>query len=272
MKIIKAIVIGAAGRMGGRILSAIHETADVHLGGAVERKDHPFLGRDAGEVAGMEKWSVALVGSLQEVIVSGDVVIDFTNAEASLKNLQIAAANGKAAVIGSTGFSPQQVEEARDLTKKIPCVLSPNMSVGVNVMFKVVADLAAILGDDYDLEIVEAHHRMKKDAPSGTAMRLGQVLAEAVNRNFGDVGVFARKGLIGERTRKEIGMQTIRAGDIIGEHTVIFGGLGERLEVTHRAHSRDNYARGAVRAARWVVGQKPGLYDMQNVLGIKMIS
>ena len=161
------------------------------------------------------------------------------------------------------------MEEARELARKIPCVLSPNMSVGVNVMFKVVADLAAILGDDYDLEVVEAHHRMKKDAPSGTAMKLGQVLAEAVNRNFGEVGVFARKGLIGERTRKEIGMQTIRAGDIIGEHTVIFGGLGERLEVTHRAHSRDNFARGAVRAARWVVGQKPGLYDMQNVLGIK---
>ena len=272
MKIIKAIVIGAAGRMGGRILSAIHETADVHLGGAVERKDHPFLGRDAGEVVGMEKWNVPLAGSLQEVVASGEVVIDFTNAEASLKNLQIAAANGKAAVIGSTGFSPQQVEEARELTKKIPCVLSPNMSVGVNVMFKVVADLAAILGDDYDLEVVEAHHRMKKDAPSGTAMKLGQVLAEAVNRNFGEVGVFARKGLIGERTRKEIGMQTIRAGDIIGEHTVIFGGLGERLEVTHRAHSRDNFARGAVRAARWVVGQKPGLYDMQNVLGIKIVS
>ena len=139
MKIIKAIVIGAAGRMGGRILSAIHETADIHLGGAVERKDHPFLGRDAGETAGMEKWNVPLVGSLKEVIASGDVVIDFTNAEASLKNLQIAAEGGKATVIGSTGFTPQQVEEAREWAGKIPCVLSPNMSVGVNVMFKVVA-------------------------------------------------------------------------------------------------------------------------------------
>jgi len=140
MKIIRAIVIGAAGRMGGRILAAIHETADIHLGGTVERKDHPFLGRDAGEVAGMEKWNVPLVGSLQEVVASGDVVIDFTNAEASLKNLQIAAAGGKAAVIGSTGFTPQQVEEAREAARKIPCVLSPNMSVGVNVMFKMVAD------------------------------------------------------------------------------------------------------------------------------------
>jgi 4-hydroxy-tetrahydrodipicolinate reductase len=269
MKIIRAIVIGAAGRMGGRILSAIHETADIRLGGAVERNDHPALGRDAGETAGMGRWNVPLVGSLKEVVASGDVVIDFTNAEASLKNLKISAEEGKAAVIGSTGFSPQQVEEARELARRVPCVLSPNMSVGVNVMFKIVADLAAVLGDDYDIELIEAHHRMKKDAPSGTAMKLGQVLAEAVNRNFGEVGVFARKGLIGERTRKEIGMQTIRAGDIIGEHTVLFGGLGERLEVTHRAHNRDNFARGAVRAARWVVDRKPGLYDMQNVLGIK---
>ena len=269
MTIIKAIVIGAAGRMGGRILSAIHETSDIHLIGAVERSDHPALGRDAGEVAGMERWDVPLVGSLRQAIASGDVIIDFTQAEASLKNLQIAAAEGKAAVIGSTGFLPPQIEEARDLARKVPCVLSPNMSVGVNVMFKAVADLARVLGDDYDLEVVEAHHRMKKDAPSGTAMKLGQVLAEAVNRDFGEVGVFARKGMIGERRRGEIGMQTIRAGDIIGEHTVIFGGLGERLEVTHRAHSRDNFARGAIRAARWVVGQKPGLYDMQDVLGIK---
>ncbi len=269
MKAIKAIVIGAGGRMGGRILSAIHETADIHLHGAVERIDHPFLGRDAGEVAGMEKWNVPLVGALQEVLASGDVVIDFTNAEASLKNLKVTAAGGKATVIGSTGFSPQQIEQARELAQTIPCVLSPNMSVGVNVMFKVVGDLVKILGDDYDLEVIEAHHRMKKDAPSGTAMRLGQVLAEAAGRSFGEVGVFARKGIIGERTRKEIGMQTIRAGDIIGEHTVLFGGLGERLEVTHRAHSRDNFARGAVRAARWVVGQKPGLYDMQDVLGLK---
>lgn len=250
-------------------MAAIHECADIHLAGAVERRDHPLLGRDAGEAAGLGKWDVPLVGSLQEVVAAGDVVIDFTNAEASLKNLRVAAGSGKAAVVGSTGFTPEQTEEARDLAQKAPCVLSPNMSVGVNVLYKAVADLARILGDDYDIEVVEAHHRMKKDAPSGTAMKLGQVLAEAVNRDFGEVGVFARKGLIGERTRKEIGMQTIRAGDIIGEHTVLFGGPGERLEVTHRAHSRDNFARGAVRAARWVVGREPGLYDMQDVLGLK---
>lgn len=269
MDIVKAIVIGAAGRMGNRILWALHETPNIYLAGAVERKDHPLLGRDAGEVAGMERWEVPLVGDLRDVVSSGDVIIDFTNAEASLKNLQVAAQNGKCAVIGSTGFSAAQMDEVKALTEKTPCVLSPNMSVGVNVMFKVVADLARVLGDDFDVEVIEAHHRMKKDAPSGTAMKIGQVLARALNRNFDQVGTFARKGIIGERKRAEIGMQTIRAGDIVGEHTVIFGGTGERLEVIHRAHSRDNFARGAVRAVGWVVRQKPGLYDMQDVLGLK---
>lgn len=269
MEIVKAIVIGAAGRMGMRLLWAIHETSNVHLAGAVERKDHPSLGRDAGVLAGMEEWGIPLVGDLRDTISSGDVIIDFTNAEAALKNLQVAAQNGKGAVVGSTGFSADQMEEVKALTRKIPCVLSPNMSVGVNVMFKVVADLAKILGDDFDVEVIEAHHRMKKDAPSGTAMKIGQVLAQALNRNFEQVGTFARKGIIGERKRSEIGMQTIRAGDIVGEHTVIFGGTGERLEVIHRAHSRDNFARGAIRAVGWVVKQKPGLYDMQDVLGLK---
>jgi 4-hydroxy-tetrahydrodipicolinate reductase len=161
------------------------------------------------------------------------------------------------------------MEEVKILTRRVACVLSPNMSVGVNVMYKIVADLAKLLGDDFDVEVIEAHHRMKKDAPSGTAMKIGQVLAQALNRNFEQVGTFARKGIIGERKRTEIGMQTIRAGDIVGEHTVIFGGTGERLEVIHRAHSRDNFARGAIRAVGWVVKQKPGLYDMQDVLGLK---
>ncbi len=266
---VKAILIGAAGRMGLRLLAAIHETSNVFLVGAVERKDHPSLGRDMGEIAGMDRWNVPLSGSLQEVISAGEVIIDFTNAESSLKNLEITAAYGKAAVIGSTGFASSQLQEIQALTQKIPWVLSPNMSVGVNVMFKVIQDLAKILGDDYDVEVIETHHRMKKDAPSGTAVKMGQILAKALNRDFNQVGIYERKGLIGERKRQEIGMQTIRAGDIVGEHTVIFGGIGERIEVTHRAHSRDNFARGAVRAAAWVVKQKPGLYDMQDVLGLK---
>ena len=269
MDIVKAIVIGAAGRMGNRILWAIHETPNIYLAGAVERKDHPSLGRDAGEAAGMEKWEVPISGDLKQVLPSGDVIIDFTNAESSLKNLQAAAEGGKAAVIGSTGFSPAQMDEVKGFARKVPCVLSPNMSVGVNVMFKIIGDLAQVLGDDFDVEVIEAHHRMKKDAPSGTAMKMGQILAQALNRNLEQVGVYQRKGLMGERKKTEIGMQTIRAGDIVGEHTVIFGGMGERLEVTHRAHSRDNFARGAVRATGWIVKQKPGLYDMQDVLGLK---
>ena len=268
-EIVRAVVVGAAGRMGMRVLAAIHESPNVFLAAAVERPDHPSLGRDIGEIAGLEKWNLPLAGDLKAVISSGDVVIEFTNAEASLKDLRTAAENGKSAVIGSTGFTASQLEEVRALTRKIPCVLSPNMSVGVNVMFKVIGDLARVLGEDYDVEVVEAHHRMKKDAPSGTAVKMGQILAQALDRNFDQVGIYERKGIIGERRRAEIGMQTIRAGDIVGEHTVIFGGLGERLEVTHRAHSRDNFARGAVRAAAWVARQKPGLFDMQDVLGLK---
>jgi len=266
---VRAILIGAAGRMGLRLLAAIHETSNVFLAGAVERKDHPSLGRDIGEIAGMERWNISICGSLQEAISAGDVIIDFSNAESSLRNVEIAAAHGKAAVIGSTGFVPAQLQKIQGLTQKIPIILSPNMSVGVNVMFRVIGDVARILGDDYDVEVIEAHHRMKKDAPSGTAVKMGQILAEALKRNFDQVGVYERKGLIGERKRQEIGMQTLRAGDIVGEHTVMFGGMGERIEITHRAHSRDNFARGAVRAAAWVVKQKPGLYDMQDVLGLK---
>jgi len=266
---VRAIVIGAAGRMGQRILAAIHETSQIRLVGAVERKDHPCLGRDVGEIAGMAKWDVPVVGELGDTIGEGDVIIDFTHAESSLKNLQVVAEKGKSAVIGSTGFTSEQMKEVQGLVGKISCVLSPNMSVGVNVMFKVIGDIARTLGEDYDVEVIEAHHRMKKDAPSGTAIKMGQILARSLNRDFEEVGMFARRGIIGERSRSEIGMQTIRAGDIVGEHTVIFGGIGERLEITHRAHSRDNFARGALRAAAWVVKQKPGLYDMQDVLGLK---
>ncbi len=266
---IRAIVVGAAGRMGLRLLAVLRENPQFLLAGAVERKDHPQMGQDIGEIAGLGKWQVFLSGSLAEVIGQGEVIIDFTNAEASLNNLKVAAAAAKAAVVGSTGFSSAQMEEVKKIGQQIPCVLSPNMSVGVNVMFRLLADLARVLGDDYDVEVIEAHHRLKKDAPSGTAIKIGQILAQALNRNFDEVGVYARKGIIGERTKAEIGLQTIRAGDIVGEHTVIFGGLGERIEVIHRAHSRDNFARGALRAAQWVVKQKPGLYDMQDVLGLK---
>ncbi len=266
---IKAIVVGGAGRMGGRIIHTIHEAEGIEVSGAVERPDHPFLNRDVGEVVGLGEIGVLLEGDIEGVIEAGQVVIDFTNPEVSLRSLEVASGGGVAMVIGSTGFTPQQTDKVARLAKKTPCVLSPNMSVGVNLMFKLVGEIARILRDEYDVEIVEAHHRFKKDSPSGTAMKLGEIIASALNRDFPQVGVFGRRGDIGERKLQEIGMQVVRAGDIVGEHTVIFGGLGERLEVTHRAHSRDNFARGAVRAAKWVTTQPSGLYDMGDVLGLK---
>ena len=185
------------------------------------------------------------------------------------ESLAAADAAGMAMVLGTTGFAPPQIAEIHALASRAHLVFAPNMSVGVNLMFKVVADIARVLGEGYDVEIVEAHHRLKKDAPSGTAIKLGQVIAHALGRELEKTGVYSRHGIIGQRTDAEIGIQTVRAGDIVGEHTVLFGGMGERLEIIHRAHSRDNFARGAVRAAQWVVSQPPGLYDMQDVLGLK---
>jgi 4-hydroxy-tetrahydrodipicolinate reductase len=181
-----------------------------------------------------------------------------------------AAEHKKAMVIGTTGLSPENLAELAELAAgNFPCVQAPNMAVGVNVLFKIAKKAASILGDAYDIEIVEAHHRMKKDAPSGTALKLGEMVAEGVNRNLAEVGVYARHGMIGERTDKEIGIQTVRAGDIVGEHTVYFAGAGERLEITHRAHSRDNFARGAALAAAWVAGKPNGMYTMFDVLGLQ---
>jgi 4-hydroxy-tetrahydrodipicolinate reductase len=183
--------------------------------------------------------------------------------------MEMAAEHKRPIVIGSTGFSADEMDRIRKFAQNVPCVLAPNMSVGVNVMFKLLKIVAETLGDDYDVEILEVHHRLKKDAPSGTALKMAQVVAEALGRELDEVGIYERKGLIGERSKKEIGIQALRAGDIVGEHTVIFGAVGERLELIHRAHSRDNFARGAIRAAKWVVRQEPGLYDMQDVLGFR---
>lgn len=266
---VKAIVAGAGGKMGGRIASLIAGAEGIEVAGAFERKGHPLVGRDFGECLGLGKTGAVIADSLEAVIGKGDVVIDFTQFEASLEHLCIAAANGKAIVIGSTGFTAEAMDKARGLAKDTRCVLAPNMSVGVNVMFKVLDYVAGILGNDFDVEIVEAHHNLKKDAPSGTAVKMAQILAQRLGRDLEKAGVYERKGMIGARTREEIGIQTVRAGDIVGEHTVIFGGIGERLEFIHRAHSRDNFAKGAIRAAKWIVGQKNGLYDMQDVLGLR---
>ncbi|UCG11197.1 MAG: 4-hydroxy-tetrahydrodipicolinate reductase [Deltaproteobacteria bacterium] len=266
---VKAIVAGAAGRMGGRIIHTIQQADGISLVAVFERADHPAVGADVGELVGLGSLGINVAPDLKSVLDRGDVVVDFTYHEASVEHLGQAAEARKPVVIGTTGFSSAEIETVQTLARKTPCVLAPNMSMGVNLMFKVVTDMAQALGDGFDVEIIEAHHHHKKDAPSGTAVKLAQNLAAALGRDLEQVGVYERKGLIGERRSEEIGIQTIRGGDIVGEHTVLFAGVGERLELTHRAHSRDNFARGAVKAALWVVAQPPGLYDMQHVLGLK---
>jgi 4-hydroxy-tetrahydrodipicolinate reductase len=266
---VKAIVSGAAGRMGGRIIHMLEEAQGITLTGALEKPASSQLGKDVGEVTGLPKKGIPVSGSLAEVLPQGDVLIEFTYPEPTLEHLKEVAAAGKAMVIGTTGLNPQQLGELKGLAEKTRVVFAPNMSVGVNLMFNVVENIARVLNDGYDVEIVEAHHRLKKDAPSGTALKLAQVIAQALGRDLEKVGVYGRKGITGERTKDEIGIMTVRAGDIVGEHTVTFCGIGERLEVIHRAHNRDNFARGAVRAAQWIVAQSPGLYDMQDVLGLK---
>jgi len=266
---IKTIVTGAAGRMGSRIINVLSTSEGIVLAGALEKKGHPHQGQDAGGPAGIAATGVKIADDLAGALRTGDVLIDFTFPEISLGHLKACAEQGRAMVIGSTGFTKEQLAEVDKLVRTVPCVLSPNMSVGVNVCFKVLADLAKILGPEFDAEIVEWHHRLKKDAPSGTAVRMGEVVAKALGRDYHKAAKYHREGMTGVRTNEEIGMQTVRGGDIVGEHTVYFIGMGERIELTHRAHTRDMFARGAVRAAKWVVGRKPGLYDMQDVLGLK---
>lgn len=265
----KVVVCGAMGRMGRAILAVLAERPfGLVLSGAIEAPGHPLLGQDASAAAGAGTSGVPVSDDFAGAIASADVAVDFTHAASSVEHARQAAAAGKAIVIGSTGLTPGQVDEVRNASKSIPCVLSPNMSVGVNLMFKVAADVAGVLGDEYDVEIVEVHHRFKKDAPSGTAVKLADSVAGALGRDMADAGIYGRRGMTGERTRKEIGLFAVRAGDVVGEHTLVFGGIGERFEITHRAHSRETFARGAVRAAAWVVGKPGGLYDMRSVLGI----
>lgn len=261
------VVCGAMGRMGRAVLGVLRDRSrGLVLSGAVESPDHPLLGHDALSAAGAERGGVIVTSDFRSAIARADVAIDFTHAESSVRHAEEAAAAGKPIVIGSTGLTREQTGEIRASAKRIACVLSPNMSVGVNLMFRVAAEIARVLGDDYDVEIIETHHRFKKDSPSGTAVKLADVVAGALGRQMKDAGVYGRHGMIGERSRKEIGVFAVRAGDVVGEHTLVFGGIGERLEITHRAHSRDTFARGAVRAASWVLGKPAGIYDMHSVL------
>ncbi|MBI5631895.1 MAG: 4-hydroxy-tetrahydrodipicolinate reductase [Nitrospirae bacterium] len=266
---IKIGVPGAAGKMGSRITALCREYEGLQLAGAFERTGHKDIGKDIGVLAGIGETGVLLQDSREKVMDVVDIIIDFTSVESTMKNLEIAAQKGKAMVIGTTGLSKDDLKQMEPMLSKIPCVMASNMSLGVNLLLKVLQDVARVLGDDYDIEIVEAHHRLKKDAPSGTALKMAQVIADAVSRNLDEVGVYARHGIIGQRTKKEIGIQTVRAGDIVGEHTVLFGGLGERIEITHKASSRDTFARGALKAALWLADKPAGLYDMQDVLNLK---
>lgn len=266
---IKVIIAGAAGRMGQRIAQMV----DVHPGleytAAFEAQGSPAIGRDAGQLSGGVENGVIISEGVESAIEKGDVIIDFTFHEATMGFARVAAKHQKAMVIGTTGLTAENLTELTELAKSFPCVQAPNMSVCVNVLFKLAKKTAAILGDDYDIEIMEAHHNKKKDAPSGTALKLAEMAAEGVNRDLKEVAVLERNGIIGERKPKEIGIQTIRAADIVGEHTVYFAGPGERIELVHRAHSRDHFAKGAATAAAWIVGKESGVYNMFDVLGLQ---
>ena len=262
------IVCGIGGRMGGAVVRAIQQSSSSKLLAAIDKPNSARLGKDAGEVAGAGHSGIEISDDIEGYLTAKSVVIDFTNPEASLAFLSAAAKKRAPTVIATTGFNPDQLAEIKRLSKRTPTLLSANTSLGVNVLVSLLGKAAKMLGDDYDIEIVEAHHRFKKDAPSGTALALARSVAQELNRDLEKVGINGRKGIVGARGKKEIALLSVRAGDIVGEHTVIFGGIGERLEFIHRAHSRDTFAYGAIRAAQWLAGKKPGLYGMQDVLGL----
>ena len=263
------VVAGAAGRMGRSLVGCLRDAADLALAGALERPGHPALGQDVGEAAGVGRLGVAITDDPGALLTRDRILIEFSAPGPTLDHLRRAAHTRARAVIGTTGFSPEEREEIATLARQIPILLSPNMSVGVNLAFKLLAQMATALGDDYDVEITEIHHRWKTDAPSGTALRMAEAIAQALGRDPQQVFVYGRRGLTGERTMKEIGIQSLRSGDVVGDHTVVFGGLGERLELTHRTGSRDAFARGAIRAARFIATAPARLYSMQDVLGLK---
>jgi 4-hydroxy-tetrahydrodipicolinate reductase len=264
---IKIAVTGAAGRMGRTLIEACTRAEGLRLTAAVERPGSATLGRDAGELAGLGRTGIAIVPALDELYF--DVLIDFTSPAATLANLEFCRKHKKKIVIGTTGLNDTGKQNITAAARDIPIVFAPNMSVGVNLCFKLLETAARVLGDDVDVEITEAHHRYKADAPSGTALRMGEVVAKVLERDLKECAVYERHGISGERTRKTIGFSSIRAGDIVGDHTVLFAGGGERVEITHRAESRMTFANGALRAARWLVDRQAGLYDMQDVLGLR---
>ena len=264
----KVAITGAAGRMGRRLIRGVLEAEDMELVAAIERADHPEMGRDAGTLAGLDAAGVPVTDSLDS-IAEADVLIDFTFHNAVPAHAEAAARGGVALVLGTTGLAEAEAAVVRKTAESVPVVWAPNMSVGVNLLFALVRKTASILGPSYDIEIIETHHRHKKDAPSGTARRLAEKAAEGRGRSFDEIAVFGRVGITGERPVGEIGIHAVRAGDTVGDHTVLFATDGERVELAHRATSREAFSRGALHAARWVVGRPAGLYDMQDVLDLR---
>jgi 4-hydroxy-tetrahydrodipicolinate reductase len=265
----RVAVIGAAGRMGKTLIEAVCQAEGVTLGAAIVHPESSLIGADAGELAGVGRQGIALVGSLEAAKDDFDVLIDFTTPALTQQNLDFCVAHSKKIVIGTTGLNDAETAHLKACADKTAVMFAPNMSVGVNVCFKVLELVAKTLGDDYDIEVIETHHRHKVDSPSGTALRLGEVVADALGRDLKECAVYGREGQIGPRTQKEIGFETVRAGDVVGDHTVLFATEGERVEITHKASSRMTFAKGAVRACGWLAGKEVGLYDMQDVLNLR---
>jgi len=268
-KNIKVVIVGAGGRMGRRLVARVAEAEDMELVGATEYPESPFVGSDAGTLAGIGETGVAVSVELEPVLSKADAVVDFSTGDV-VANAEAAVSAGAAVVIGTTALDAAAKGRLAELAGNGGrIVLAPNMSVGVNLLFHLVAEVAKTLGDDYDIEIVETHHNKKKDAPSGTAVRLAEVAAEALGRSYDKDVVHGREGIVGERTRREIGVHAVRGGDVVGDHVVLFAGDGERVELVHKASSRDTFALGALKAARFLQSSAPGLYDMMDVLGLR---
>ena len=267
---IRVIICGIGGRICGRIAHMAADADDLDLVGGVEVPGHPSVGLDVGEVIGTKHLGVHVVDDLENVVAGTDVVVAFTAPpDGTVEAARIAGRAGKPTVVGTTGLSAEQMGAFQEALSPVACVFAPNFSVGVTVLTKLVQEAARILGDDFDVEVVEAHHRFKTDAPSGTALALARAAAEGLGRNLDEVALYGRHGQTGARTHEEIGIHALRAGDIVGEHTVMFGGIGETVQLAHRAQSRDTFAAGAIRAIRFAKGAPPGLYDMRDVLGIR---
>ncbi len=265
---ISIAIAGASGRMGQMLVEAVRAADDCVLGGALDIAASPAIGHDAGAFAG-QTTGVLITADIAQGLKNSRVLIDFTRPEGTMAHLAVCRTSGVAMVIGTTGFTDSQKAEIAQAAKHIPIMMAPNMSVGVNVTLKLLEMAAKALASGYDIEIIEAHHRHKVDAPSGTALKMGEVIAGALGRDLKDCAVYAREGVTGERDPSSIGFATIRGGDIVGDHTVLFAGTGERIEITHKSSSRSTYAQGSLRAARFLAGQKSGLFDMFDVLGLK---